>query len=78
MAEKITEDKFAALTGGPDDGQAGISDGSRKLHGHMRASTADRDRAIEVLKAAFVEGRLTKEELDLRVGQAFVAASLRS
>lgn len=47
-------------------------------YGHMRASTADRDRAIEVLKAAFVEGRLTKEELDLRVGQAFVAASLRS
>lgn len=36
----------------------------------MLASTADRDRAIEVLKASFVEGRLTKEELDVRAGQA--------
>jgi len=36
----------------------------------IRASTTDRDRAIEVLKAGFVEGRLTEQELDLRVGQA--------
>ena len=35
---------------------------------HMRASTADQDRSIEVLKASFVEGRLTKDELDLRLG----------
>lgn len=35
----------------------------------MLASTADRDRAISVLKASFLEGRLTKEELELRVGQ---------
>jgi hypothetical protein len=39
----------------------------------MLASTADRDRAIEVLKASFVEGRLTKDELDHRVGQALVS-----
>jgi Domain of unknown function (DUF1707) len=39
----------------------------------MRASTADLDRSVEVLKAGFVEGRLTKEELEERVGQAFVA-----
>lgn len=39
----------------------------------MRASTADLDRSIEVLKAAFVEGRLTKEELEERVAQAVVA-----
>jgi hypothetical protein len=39
----------------------------------MLASRADRDRAIDVLKASFVEGRLTKEELDQRVGQALVS-----
>jgi hypothetical protein len=42
-------------------------------YARMRASTADRDRSIEVLKASFVEGRLTKDELDLRLGQAFVS-----
>jgi len=31
----------------------------------IRASDADRDRAGEVLKAAFAEGRLTKDELSL-------------
>jgi Domain of unknown function (DUF1707) len=39
--------------------------------GHMRTSHADREHAIDTLKAAFVQGRLTKDELDLRVGQAF-------
>jgi hypothetical protein len=38
----------------------------------MWASTADRDHAIEVVKASFAEGRLTKAELELRVGQALV------
>jgi hypothetical protein len=36
----------------------------------IRASATDQDRTIDVLKAAFVEGRLTKQELDQRVGQA--------
>ena len=39
----------------------------------MRASTADRERSLKVVKASFVEGRLTKEELDLRVGQVLVS-----
>jgi hypothetical protein len=39
----------------------------------MWASTADRDRSLEVVKASFVEGRLTMEELDLRVGQVLVS-----
>ena len=39
-------------------------------HGHLRASDADREQVIDVLKAAFVQGRLTRDELDLRVGQA--------
>jgi Domain of unknown function (DUF1707) len=34
---------------------------------------ADRDRVIETLKAAFVQGRLGKEEFDNRVGQVFAA-----
>jgi hypothetical protein len=41
----------------------------------MRASVTDRDRVIEVVKASFVEGRLTKAELDLRLGQALVSRS---
>jgi hypothetical protein len=41
--------------------------------GHLRASHADRERVIETLKAAFVQGRLTKAELDARAGQAFAA-----
>jgi Domain of unknown function (DUF1707)/Domain of unknown function (DUF4190) len=39
----------------------------------MRASTTDRDRVIEVVKASFAEGRLTKAELDLRVELALVS-----
>ena len=41
---------------------------------HLRASHADREQVIDMLKAAFVQGRLTKAELDRRVGQ--VLASL--
>jgi hypothetical protein len=39
----------------------------------IRASTADTDRTVAVLKTSFVEGRLTKDELDLRLGQALVS-----
>jgi hypothetical protein len=39
----------------------------------MRASDADREQVIDVLKAAFVEGRLHKDELDARAGQAFAS-----
>ena len=31
-------------------------------YGSMRSSTADRERAIDVLKAAFAEGRLSRDE----------------
>jgi len=41
--------------------------------GHFRASQADRERAIEVLKTAFAEERLTKEAFDLRVDRALVS-----
>ena len=42
-------------------------------HGHMRASHADRERAIDVLKAAFAEGRLDQDEYTDRVGLAQVS-----
>src|SRR6185369_2539283 len=44
-----------------------------KNSGHIRASDADREQVIEVLKDAFVQGRLTKDELSVRAGLALVA-----
>ena len=41
--------------------------------GYLRASHADREHVIDVRKAAFVQGRLTKAELDARAGRAFAA-----
>ena len=38
--------------------------------GHLRASDADRERVVDALKAAFVQGRLSKSELIRRAGQA--------
>ena len=40
---------------------------------HLRASHADREQVIGTLKTAFVQGRLAKDEFDLRVGQAFAS-----
>lgn len=42
-------------------------------HGRLRASHADRERVIDTLKDAFVQGRLTKEELDSRVGDVLAS-----
>jgi hypothetical protein len=39
----------------------------------MRASHADREQVIEALKDAFVQCRLTKDELDARAGRALAA-----
>jgi hypothetical protein len=41
--------------------------------GRLRASDADRDRVIDTLKTAFAQGRLTRDELDLRTGWALAA-----
>ena len=41
--------------------------------GHLRASHADREQVLGTLKAAFVQGRLGKDELNARVGQALAA-----
>jgi hypothetical protein len=42
-------------------------------YGHMRASHADREQMIGMLKAAFTQGRLTKGEFDARVGQVLAS-----
>jgi len=54
------------VTTGPADEQATPP---RRL----RASHIDREQAISALKAAFVHGRLAKDEFDARVGQALAA-----
>ena len=41
--------------------------------GRLRASDADRERVIETLKVAFTQGRLTRDELDLRAGRALLS-----
>ena len=56
------------MTAGPGD-EAGDVVG----RGYMRASGVGREHVIDVLKAAFVQGRLTKDEFDMRLGQAFAA-----
>src|SRR4029079_4362134 len=60
-----------AVISGPGDqtpGAEGLAAEGRD-HGDLRASHADRERVIGTLKAAFVQGRLTVDELDARVGQ---------
>jgi uncharacterized membrane protein len=42
-------------------------------HGRMLAANADRDRVVEVLKEAYSEGRLSKDEYDGRLEQALSA-----
>ena len=41
--------------------------------GHLRASHADRDQTVDVLKTAFVQGRLAKDEFCRRTGQALAS-----
>jgi len=41
--------------------------------GHLRASHADREHVIGTLKSAFVQGRLTEDELDARLDQVYAS-----
>jgi Domain of unknown function (DUF1707) len=41
-------------------------------HGHLRASDADRERVVEELKAAYMQGRLSQDELRRRVGETLL------
>ena len=52
----------------PDDQLTAAARDSR-----LRASHADREHVVGLLKAAFVQGRVTYDEFDVRVGQAFWA-----
>jgi hypothetical protein len=53
---------------GPGDETPGAGDRSR-----LRASHADREQVIDVVKAAFVQGRLAKDEFDQRIGRVFAS-----
>ena len=55
---------------GPGDNTTAV-EGRRD--GHLRASHADREQVIGILKAAFVQGRLTEDELDARVDQVYAS-----
>jgi hypothetical protein len=51
----------------------GNDDSEKDRRARLRTSRTDRDQAIDRLKAAFVRGRLTKDELVARTAQAFSA-----
>jgi hypothetical protein len=51
----------------------GPEQGAAADHGRLRASHADREQVIGTLKTAFADGRLDKDALDARVGQALAA-----
>ena len=44
-----------------------------RSHGDLRAGHADRDQVIGTLKTAYVQGRLTEDELDARVEQVYAS-----
>ena len=49
--------------------------GAQAAAAGLRASRADRERVIDLLKAAFTQGRLDRDEFDARIGQALAARS---
>jgi uncharacterized protein DUF1707 len=51
----------------------GPDEGGLPGRGHLRAAQADREQAVMVLKTAYAQGRLTKDELEARAGQAFAS-----
>src|SRR5690348_15509564 len=53
----------------PGDQIAAGAEGSS----YRRASHADREQVIDMLKAAFVQGRLARDEFGQRVGQALAS-----
>jgi hypothetical protein len=44
-----------------------------RSHGDLRVGHADRDQVIGTLKTAYVQGRLTEDELDARVEQVYAS-----
>jgi len=60
---------------GPQHGHVPAPYGApgRYLHAGMLAAAADRERTTDVLKAAYTEGRLTKDEFDERTARVLAA-----
>jgi DUF1707 SHOCT-like domain len=56
------------VTTGPEDHRRAAA-----RRGQLRAAQADREKAIDALKAAYVAGRLSEDEFEARVGQAFAS-----
>ena len=61
---------YPVQPGGYPAQQAGYQ---MRAQASMRASSADRERAVDVLKAGFAEGRLTQDEYNDRMGRAYAA-----
>ena len=57
------------VTAGPGEHGAAGAMG----RGRLRASDADREQVIDTLKAAFVQGWLTRDQFGVRAGQALVS-----
>jgi Domain of unknown function (DUF1707) len=53
---------------GPGDETAAVAN-----RGRLRASHADREQVIGTLKTAFVQGRLTEDELDARADRVYAS-----
>jgi hypothetical protein len=66
-----------ALAASCQQGEAPVTTGSHDPaavgRDRLRAGHADREQVIETLKTAYVQGQLTKDELDTRAGQALTA-----
>jgi hypothetical protein len=54
-------------------GSGALGGGVNGIDPAWLAASADRERAVGVLRAGFTEGRLTQDELDDRVAQAYAA-----
>jgi hypothetical protein len=53
----------------PEPGDQGAADA--RVRGYLRASHTDREQVIDALKAAFVQGRLTRDELGARADRVY-------
>jgi hypothetical protein len=76
--ERYWRGQSAAILANGCDGEAAMSMGpgyglAASGAGGMRASDADRERAAEVLRTGFAEGRLDKDEYDDLLGQVYTA-----
>ena len=76
-AMPVTRDTRVTLSVMARSGEVPVSTGPDDLaaagRGHLRASRADREHVIAVLKTAFVQDRLTRDEFDHQVGQVLVS-----